>query len=303
MRTFQAYLLVLLLFPFSQILKAQEDHYIPPGPYLTVNELPQEAVIMQIREFKDQALFDYWHDCPEILLEYGFKRLIFEDIYMRMNLYHIEISEMQDSAAAFGAYSIAARAPGLKDNFWEYCFINNREALFIKGAYFVRVSTLKLDTANGYNLLYKFASTLITKVPGGMYVPPAVLTAGQLRKFRSDLRMIRGYLGLYYGFPSWVALFRGIEFSEINVLPLVQPTAKLNYARLVFKDGAELEKFQKKNGLLDPDNPGFKKKILEKTSWLFLRTGEKTAMLLESTGNDPFLNPIVQQIELTGLKK
>jgi len=276
---------------------------MPTGPYLQVTDITKEATIMQVREFKDSALFDYWGDCPELLMEYGFKRLIFQDIYLQRNLFHIELAEMKDSVAAFGAYSVAARAAGYKDSFYDYSFANDREALSAKGNWYLRIHTLKRDSVYGLEILVNMSKLILSKIPARPYVAPAILTAGSLRQFRSELKLIRGYLGLYYGFPSWVNIFSGVKFREIAVLPLSQPGSWLNYARVAFADGAELEKFQKKNDFFDPSNPGFRKRMSGQTYWAFLRIGENIALLLQSEGNDPFLGPIVEQIEMIGAKK
>jgi hypothetical protein len=304
MRKILAFLLLILVTLLPGILQAQESDYIPTGPYIQMRDISREAKIMQIREFKGPALFDYWGDCPELLMEYGFKRLIFEDIYLLNNLYHIELTEMQDSVAAFGAFSVAARAAaGYKSSFYEHSYLNDREALCARGNWFLRIHTLKRDTVNGMEVMENMSKLILSKMEGGPYSPPAILTAGSLRQFRSEIKLMKGYLGLYYGFPAWVKLFSGFDFREIAVLPLSQPGSWLNYARIVFANAAELEKFQKKNDFFDPSNPGFKKRITGPTYWAFLRIGENTALLLQSEGNDPFLGPIVEQIEKIGNKK
>jgi hypothetical protein len=162
---------------------------------------------------------------------------------------------------------------------------------------------LKLDSVNGRKNLITIAKLLLPRIPGSIYNPPAILTAGQLGQFKSDIKLIKGYLGLYYGFPSWVSLFSGTEFTDLAILPISQSTGNLNFARIVFSNGGELEKFQVKNKFYDPENPKYKKNENPEKQWIFLRTGENTALLLESTGNSPFVNAIMRQIESIGIRK
>lgn len=300
---FKGFLLIVFSLLFLHLDGYCQDYKLSASdPVILPNDLPQ-AMIPGKAEFKGAEILKYWGDCPEVLYEYGIKRMIFQDVFANGNLYRTEICEMRDSAAAFGAYSIVPREAGEKDSLYEYSFHNNREMLFAKGSWFIRISTLKLDTVFGRKDLVALAKILLSRIQGNAYTPPGILTAGQLRQFRSDLKLIKGYLGLYYGFPGWVSLFAGIKYSEIAILPVTQTNGKLNFARIVFQDGAELEKFQHMNSFYDPENTKYKKNQKQKTEWLFLRTGENTAILMEGTGENPFINALLGQIETIGSRK
>lgn len=303
MRYISLFLILLSLLSGRLNVFGQEPIGTPiSGPLIRVPDIKQ-AMIAATVEFKGEDIFKYWGDCPELLIEYGFKRMIFEDIFVNRNLYHMEISEMRDSAAAFGAYSVTHRETGEKDSLFEYSFHNDRELLLAKGSWFIRVHTLKLDSINGRKTLIAIAQAILPRIPGNVYSPPGLLTARQLRQFRPDLKLIKGYLGLYYGFPDWVSLFSGIKFTELAILPVPQTTGQLNFARIVFNDGSELEKFQHNNSFYDTGNPKYKKNEKDKTKWIFLRTGENTAVLMEGKGDSPFINALMGQIESIGTRK
>lgn len=272
------------------------------GPFIKPNDIFL-SMIASSREYKNADIYKYWGDCPEMIVEYGFKRLVFEDVVVDKNLFHIEMYEMADSVAAFGAYSVAQREAGVKDSLFEYSFHNDREMLFAKGSWYIRIHTLRLDTVRGRKTLVDMAKLLLPRTPGNAYTPPGILTAGQLRQFRAELKLIKGYLGLYYGLPAWEPLFSGIAFSEITVLPLKQSQGELNYGRIVFKDGAELEKFQKKNDFYDAGNAKYRKYAKNGREWIFLRIGENTAILMDGKGESPFLNALMGQIDAMGSRK
>ncbi len=209
-----------------------------------VGEIPGWVRTGEPRTFARETLYGYIDGGAEIVLQYGFRRLVVIEFRSKSKEIFLEIYEMESGEAAFGLYS--TKVEGGEDRSERIAaahWISPGQANFVKGPYLVNI----LAPDSTVEEIEEIAAALEPRVPGRAterpsgvgWLPPEGLVPGSERYIKGEPAALgesplleKGFWGFgprgtvaysakYSPFPSRVAIVDfGAEIGDFEDLVL-----------------------------------------------------------------------------------
>lgn len=212
---------VIILFVFAGIrLNGQELRQLLPS----VEDLPGWKLNQQPAVYNGDGLFELIDGGADIYLEYGFTRVVSAQYAdPSQNIILIEIYEMNDSAAAYGIFSLSQGKTGWKKAYGTDAAETADYISFWKSRYYVIVSWLSRQTRDT-EIFTKVAGVIAGKIVPGSDYPPIVTSYG-LALHAGNTIYFRGNLGLsnfyYIDYKDVFQINEGIAASADGVYKVV----------------------------------------------------------------------------------
>jgi hypothetical protein len=178
-----------------------------------------------IKVYKGDALFDYIDGGAEIYMEYGFVQTAATNyVDNKNNHLQVEIYEMSDSAAAFGAYSFYLNSPGKNINAGDEAAIIDYYGISRKANWVTVVSTpTPVDSL--MSVIEELLAEINKKITQSSEIPQLVSMVKKSGIANDYIKYIKGNVGLsnIYKFIPGNAfkVKEGVSFKMLNSLVLI----------------------------------------------------------------------------------
>jgi hypothetical protein len=216
-------------------------------PKLTANDLPG-MIITREQTFDGSSLWGYINGGADIFLEYGFDKLLLQEIKIDGLNIKVEIYKMNNPASAFGIYSVSHYKCEDKIKSFAYsCFTQYQIQCAIDCYY------ISIINANGskeeVEASKKIFNQVINKISGDDFSLPQLFKNKLLSEQKDQIKYFKGILGVQNGMMEWYDYFDGLGEFEIYLLPAKLDNAEVNIAQIRFYSGSDVNNFLKRTGV------------------------------------------------------
>jgi len=195
-------------------LFAQSENHFPA---IVESDIPGGR-ITRASYYNGDALWGLIDGGADLYLEYGFDKLLLQEIEWRGIKFRIEFYRMNDEKSAFGIYSVSQYKCDKNDILTKFICITPYQIQSALGKIYVSVANDK-----GNNEAEKLSLQLFNNILSGttetLFDIPDYFNKDFFKPFVNNLKFIKGKLGLQNGFPAWSDLFDQFRNFEIYVLP------------------------------------------------------------------------------------
>lgn len=238
-------ILVLLLI-FVSVIQAQVDNDFPAP---SEAEVPG-AKFLQSKYFDGNALWGHINGGADLYLEYGFDKLLFQEIEWNTIKFRIEYYRMIDPAAAFGIFSVSRFKCDLTDTLTKYICITPYQVQTAFGRFYISIANNKgIKEAKEFSV--ELLKKILDKSNEKIFNLPKPFSNPAFSKYSGQLKLFRGILGLQNGLAVWESYFDKFTDYEIIFLPFENNEGYLNFARIKFSNNADKLKFMRTVGVTE----------------------------------------------------
>lgn len=239
-------LVFILLFTVSLQTSAQIDKDFPaPG----ADEAPG-IKILQEKYYDGNALWGHIDGGADLYLEYGFDKLLFQEIEWNKIKFRIEYYKMKDSAAAFGIFSVSKFKCDIKDTLTKFICITKFQLQTALGRFYISIANDK-GTVEAENQAVELFKKILVKTKEKPYTPPAPFNGKGFINYTNNFKLFRGNLGLQNGMPLWLDFFEKLSNYEIILFSIEDGDGYLNLARVKFENEVDRIKFMRIIGVAE----------------------------------------------------
>jgi hypothetical protein len=225
-------------------ISAQDDNDFPTP---RMDELPGAAILSE-KYFDGSALWGHIDGGADLYLEYGFDKLLFQEIEWNKIKFRVEFYRMKDYAAAFGIFSVSRFNCQTKDTITKYICITPYQVQAALGKYYISIANEK-GTNEARNLGIDLFGKILAKHKGNSFQLPEPFTITGLTKYLDNIKFFRGTLGLQNGLSLWVDFFESFSNYEITALPIESGDGYLNFALIKFANEEDRIRFMRTIGV------------------------------------------------------
>ena len=194
--------------------------------------------------YEGKGLYGYIDGGAELYLEYGFRKLVVQEVVAHAHRVTIEIYQMKSPQAAFGIFSISRYRCTSVDTLCEWSCMARHQLQLALGDYFIRiVNGNSSDDAQSLSL--RIASVLKARIQARVAAVPGLFAEPLLRPYRQGLKYVVGKLGLQNGFPDWSDRFDGFEGFKLFILPVPANKGEISLGLIRFPSIGEADRFRK----------------------------------------------------------
>jgi hypothetical protein len=221
-------------------------------PSIEKQDIP-DVVISKSSYFDDDGLWGYINGGADLYLEYGFDKLLFQDIEFRNHNFRVEYYRMKNSESAFGIYSTSIFKCLKRDTISKYVCISPYQVQSALGRFYISIANNK-GTKEASALTVELFSIINKKSVEQLYEIPKLVSENFSEDARLYIKLVKGILGLQNGSPKLSGLF-----EKSDKYTLYQNPASL-ISLVSFNSTADLENFVEQNKSLFAQN--YKIKII-----------------------------------------
>lgn len=236
------------------------------------------------RIYDSTSLWDYIDGGADLYLEYGFHRVIIQELTSGKSDFLLEIFEMNTPLAAFGVYSVSrfdcfpGSSISLLSDLPVSC-MNSHQLSFPVGMSYIRISHDK-DSDEDKMAVINIALKISKKIRNYKPAAPEILGYLISDEMRSELKFASGKLGIQNSYPRLSVLFNNIHSFEAFLFPPGKEGSVL--AVCTFNNGDDREIFKK--NIADFDSLNKEKPVLQKA----YTSGPNQVIFFQSTDPGEF---------------
>jgi len=210
-------------------------------PEVTAEEFPGFTLNRNER-FDGQSLWGYMNGGADIYLEYGFEKLRVEKFSKEDETMKLEVFKMDDPISAFGIYSIKSFRCEQSNVIIPIDCLNRFQFQLLCGRYYIQIIN-ESGSEKTKQTMIRLAETLLKKIdPAELKLPVKYLT-DSLKFSLSDIKMVKGELGVHNKTIYLKDCFLGIDNYEIYFAKTDADDKKVKYYELVFNAPEMKNKF------------------------------------------------------------
>ncbi|MGE5412070.1 MAG: DUF6599 family protein, partial [Clostridiales bacterium] len=275
-------LLVLIVLPLLSMKATTNEEF----PEIKQDEIPGSGGKVIRKDFYDQkTLWGYIDGGADIYLEYGFDKMIIEEITQQNHHFKVEIYKMKNPEAAFGIYSVSKADCPLSDSLAEYCCITSYQTTAFKAEYFISVINDSGDKES-IQLGKKLASIVLGKIKDLEFRLPELLTQMEFASLKNEVKFFNGILGLQNSLPEMADQFENYKNYKIYFLPIEKSGSHFNLFVISFVDKNNIKDYLEHIGLASSDKGPQIKKEDNGEIKRSKRVNDSTIIYYESTLTD-----------------
>jgi hypothetical protein len=214
---------------------------------LSPDDIP-EITITRNEIYEGNGLWGYIDGGADIYHEYGFIKVILQEIRWGDDSFKVEMYQMSDAGAAFGIFSISRYRCRLSDSIGAYHCITPHHVMAASGPFYLSVSTESASLLSETKAI-RIISILTGKTGGACFQVPAPFEYFQ---DLTSLKCIKGTLGIMNGYPEGSDLFEEYDNYTLYLMPFSTGTGEAVLFCIRFASGSDCEDLNKK--LCDPKN-------------------------------------------------
>ncbi len=211
-------------------------------PAIVENDIPGGR-ITRTNYYSGDALWGLIDGGADLYLEYGFDKLLLQEIEWRGIKFRIEFYRMNDVKSAFGIYSVSQYKCDRNDTLTKFICITSYQIQSALGRIYVSLSN---DRGNNeaVNLSLQLFNNILSRTTETLFDIPDYFKKDSLKPFVNNLKFIKGKLGLQNGFPAWSDLFDQFQNFEIYVLPFEKGKEYAYISQIKFESENDLLRFK-----------------------------------------------------------
>jgi len=260
----------LILFSISQ----------PPtalSQLLTNDQLPGLKIEKE-GHYDGTSLYGYIDGGSTLYFEYGFERLVVQEVTFQNEKLTIEYYRMKSSVGAFGIYSIntfqcqAADQFGMTD-----CENQYQIQLFTGHHYLSVVNATGTPAAQNASALLTRKLKEILPAEEGLILPAQF--GPSTNQLTGKLKFIRGELGLQNGLPDWSGYFEGVKNFNLWFWQTQTDGKDFRQAHITFDSPGDLDNFLHNTSLI-ASGDGWTSKEGQADKWVVKKIGENTILVV-----------------------
>jgi hypothetical protein len=290
--------IVLILFFYSSVLLASSTDSLP-----SIKSNDFQNCEIQLTDYYDKAGFKYYNEeLAEMYFEYGFKRVMVQQLIISGINVHIELYEMKDPLMAFGIYSVVHTKCQENDPRFEHNCINKYQVQIAIGNFYISIINEK-GTDEGKNICKVVLQKIIDKLAEKQYnlteyKTPELFNTTLLQYYKNNLKYCIGNLGTDFSLPQWSPAFDSIARYEVYALPFFITTEDYFFiAKIDFYSDLAVSIFYKYFGLEYQKE----EKVTEKFNKKFMkvwRTDTYSLIYVESTMPQSRIQPYLEELKI-----
>lgn len=267
---FQISRFITVLFFISGIIYAQADSDFPA---LTANDIT-DGKIIRASYFGGEALWGIIDGGADIYLEYGFDKLLLQEIAWKQTNFRVEFYRMTDPVSAYGIFSVSHFKCSKRDTLSKYVCITPFQVQCALGKFYVSIANDK-GTKEAELLTIKLFEIILSRSKEALFEIPVRFSKPELASQLKNLKVIKGALGFQNGFPTWLEKFE--QFSKYTVYLLADDSGE-EYSCLAiikFSSDVEMAKFISQN----PESKLIKTKSVSDNELLYYESNKNELVI------------------------
>ncbi len=257
------YLLTVLLLVFGVSSFARE---LRPG------QIPGMKVLAS-KSYDGTSLYGYINGGSVLYFEYGFDRLLVQEVELEGEKITVEWWQMKSTASAFGIYSVNTFNCATADQGGTINCQNPYQLQFCQGHYYISIVNSS-GSGQAWQQMAKVTQQVREVVPEAETIGIPEFESGKPALITGNLKYFKGNIGLENGKPDWSPYFDGLENYELWICSF----GKIVEASIRFQDNWSLEQFIVHTGL-KPEGNGWISHSAD-AKWVATKTGDWTIRLL-----------------------
>jgi len=242
---------------------------------LTTDQLPGLKIEKESL-YDGTSLYGYIDGGSTLYFEYGFDRLVVQEVAFQNEKFTVEYYRMKSCKGAFGIYSIntfhcqTADQQGMTD-----CENQYQLQLFAGHHYISIVNATGTSVAQSASLLLARRLKELLPAEEGLILPEQFGTSTV--QLTGKLKFIQGELGLQNGLPDWSSYFEGLKNFNLWFRHTYTEGKDFRQALITFDSTGDQDIFLL-NASLIPSGDGWKSKEDQAERWVVKKIGEKTIL-------------------------
>ncbi|OGU63547.1 MAG: hypothetical protein A2499_10280 [Stygiobacter sp. RIFOXYC12_FULL_38_8] len=264
-KCFLNFRLITFLFFLAGIIYAQADTDFPA---LTTTDITG-GKISRASYFGGEALWGIIDGGADIYLEYGFDKLLLQEISWKQTNFRIEFYRMINPTSAYGIFSVSHLKCGKRDTLSKYVCITPFQVQCALGRFYVSIANDKGTKEAGLLTIILFEA-ILGRSKETLFEIPARFSKPEFASQLNNLKVIKGSLGFQNGFPTWSDKFE--QFSKYTVYLLAEDAGdEYSYSTIIkFPSTDEMKKFVVQN----PDSKLVKTKSVSDNELLYYESNK-----------------------------
>lgn len=231
---------LVLLFISISAIHAQDDKDFPaPGEA----EVPGLKILQQ-KYFDGNALWGHINGGADLYLEYGFDKLLFQEIELNNTKLRVEYYRMNDAAAAFGIFSVSQFKCDIKDSMTKYICITPYQVQTALGRFYISIANTK-GSEEAENLSLLLFKIILENTNEKLFDLPEPFNRRSFANYSSGTKLFRGILGIQNALPRWIDLFESFSDYQIIVSHIENNDGYIYFSRVKFISADERIRFIK----------------------------------------------------------
>ena len=212
-------------------------------PALQQNDF-NNFVINKTKEFDGNSLWGHIDGGADLYLEYGFDKLLFQDVEFKGVNFRVEFYRMKDEKSAFGIFSINRFRCNKSDTLTKFICITDNQIQSALGRFYISISNEK-ETDEALQLSFVLFNKILSRSNEQLFNLPEIFESEKLRPFKENMKFIKGALGFQNGFPLWESMFSEFDDYSLFLLPVENDSGYVNLAEIEFANQNDLINFLK----------------------------------------------------------
>ncbi len=252
-------------------------------PKLSESDFPGSQITRE-QLFDGGGLWGYIDGGADIFLEYGFDKLLLQEITFEQYKIKIEFYRMNNINSAYGIFSVSHYKCNWKDSSLKYNCITPYQIQTAIGPYYISIIN-KNGSEKEQSISKMIWSKLISKIPKDEFTPPSFLINKELLPHLETMKYFNGKLGLQNGFYDWYDRFENFYGYEIFLLPFETGNAAVYISQINFNSEVDADIFL--NNLSITLQPGvqYSKGENNSISYIVKMISPKEMIFIESSLN------------------
>lgn len=264
-------------------------------PEIKPSDIP-DGQITRTEYFEGTALYGHIDGGADLYLEYGFKKVLVQEILWHGYPFRIEIYQMKNEEAAFGIYSISRHNRASPDSVTQFYSQTPHQIKIAKGRCYISIAN-DGGTSEEQSFAKRLASIILRKVDAKVIRLPEIFKKEIYLPYISGIKFVRGKLGLQNGFTVWEDLFDGITFSSIYILPVSIQEGSITIAQIEFENEKDKKSFYKKSEIAPIKEERYSQKIIDGIVKVIKEISPTRIIYMESNIQDEDITPFLKSIK------
>jgi len=210
-------------------------------PQLTENETGSLTIVRN-QIFDGESLWGYMNGGADIYLEYGFEVLRVEEFIVDNETIKLELFKMAGPVSAFGIYSIKTYKCSQSKVLLSSDCLNPYQYQLLYGDYYLQIIN-ESGSEKAAKLMKEIAGKITSKIEMKELQLPAVYLTDSLKLPLSEIKMVKGYLGIQNKLIEMAGYFDDIENYQVYFAKNTEKGENVKYYEVISGDEAVMKKF------------------------------------------------------------
>jgi hypothetical protein len=193
--------------------------------------------------YSGDALWGLIDGGADLYLEYGFDKLLLQEIEWHKIKFRIEFYKMNDAKSAYGIYSVSQYKCDKNDTLTKFICITPYQIQSALGKIYVSIANDKGNN-EALNFSLQLFNNIISRTTETLFDVPDYFKKDSFKPYVNNFKFIKGKLGLQNGFPAWSDLFDQFQNFEIFALPLEKEKGYIYTSQIKFESENDLKRFK-----------------------------------------------------------